>query len=176
MIEIEKIKKSFEENSCIQGKVIHVGKAFILVRVCNYPCIMTKNEVEPFFVKDFDSYLHKNIHIKVLNIESNESGGWNIWVSHKQISEEIVSQNAIEGFESLKKLHSYHGVISNINQHGIFVYLGSFTGFIPARNLENNYKEYYSIGDYVTAKITKIDKETQKILLSLEDPLSLIHI
>lgn len=163
MMSIDKIKESFAENKILQGKVTHIGKSYMLVVVCDYPCIMPKNEVEPFFIIDFNAYLHKDIQVKVLKMEVNESSGWNIWVSHKLVSEGFVAKNAIDDFNSVKKMHSYNGIISNVTEFGIFVYLGGIMGLVQANNLNKNYAESYSIGDYVYVKAVKINNESKRI-------------
>lgn len=174
MTPIDQIKSAYSENRTILGTVIHIGKEYLLVTVYDYPCIMSKDNVEPFFVRDFDVYFHKDVQVKILGIEENNSGGWNIWVSHKNVSEEKLSKNGIEGFKSVKKFQSYIGIISNITQYGIFVYLGSISGLIHATKLPKNYVDSNSIGDYVSVTATKINKEAQQIELEFSQQVSSI--
>lgn len=73
MTPIDQIKSAYSENRTILGTVIHIGKEYLLVTVYGYPCIMSKDNVEPFFVRDFDVYFHKDVQVKILGIEENNS-------------------------------------------------------------------------------------------------------
>ena len=91
-----KIKDAYDVQDFLVGNVTYIGKQYLIVKVYGYPCIMLKSETELFPVRDYSVYLNKDIIVKVVSIEKNESlTGYNINVSHKIVAEETLETNNI---------------------------------------------------------------------------------
>ena len=84
-----------------------------------------------------------------------------------------IQEKKDEVFQSLKEGDIITGTVKNIVKFGAFVDLGGIDGLIHISDLSwkkvNNPEEILSINDQVTAKVIEVDREKEKVRLSLKD-------
>ena len=108
---IRQIQEAYEIQSTINGIITYVGKTYVLIQIYGYPCVMKLQELEPFTVRDSKSYLGREVAVKVVSINLSDSNGYDIEVSHKVVSEDVLNSNNIENFEDVKVNTKYKGVL-----------------------------------------------------------------
>lgn len=170
---LKKIKEAYDVQDFLIGTVSYIGKSYLIVKVYGYPCVMYKNEVEPFPVKDYSIYHNKEIVVKVVRIDRNESlSGISIYVSHKRVVEETLEQNKITSFNDVKRNHNYKGIVKECKDFGVFVTLGKMDGLVHKSHLPVEYADtpenFVTIGSIVDVQV--IFKDSEKKLLSLSIP------
>ena len=168
----KKIKEAYDVQDFLIGTVSYIGKSYLIVKVYGYPCIMYKNEVEPFSVKDYSSYYDKDIVVKVVRIDQDESlSGISIYVSHKSVAEETLEQNKITSFNDAKRNHFYKGIIKECKDFGVFVTLGKMDGLVHKSHLPIEYADtpenFVTIGAIVDVQVIFKDYEKNQLSLSI---------
>jgi predicted RNA-binding protein with RPS1 domain len=168
-----KIKDAYDVQDFLVGNVTYIGKQYLIVKVYGYPCIMLKSEAELFPVRDYSVYLNKDIIVKVVSIEKNESlTGYNINVSHKIVAEETLETNNINSFNDAKRNRSYKGIVKDYKDFGVFVTLGHIDGLVHKSHLPKEFPDtpenFVTIGSVVDVKV--IFKDFDKSQLSLSIP------
>lgn len=168
---IPKIKNAYEVQDFLVGKVTYIGPSYLIVKIDDYPCIMSKNEVELFNIRNFQQYLNKDIVVKVISIDKNSLNGFDIKVSHRAVAEEVINANNLETFEDVKKNHTYKAIVKDIKEYGIFVSLGAIDGLVHVSRLPEEFKEtpenFIEIGSIVDARVVSKNFDKSQISLSI---------
>ena len=167
-----KIKEAYEIQDFLVGTVSYIGRAYLIVKIFDYPCIMYKSETEIFHVKDFSIYLNKEIVVRVVSIQQNETTGLQIFVSHKSVAEETLAHNRIMSFSDIKKNQIYKGIIKDYKEFGVFITLGCVDGLVHKNHLPTEFastpENFVTRGSVVDVVV--IYKDYQKKQLSLSIP------
>lgn len=165
---IRQIQEAYEIQSTINGIITYVGKTYVLIQIYGYPCVMKLQELEPFTVRDSKSYLGREVAVKVVSINLSDSNGYDIEVSHKVVSEDVLNSNNIENFEDVKVNTKYKGVIKDyVEALGVFVTLGPIDGLIHCSLLPEGFLESpCKIGDVVDVRVVQKLDEKRRISLN----------
>lgn len=168
---IEKIKKAYEIQDFLVGNITYISNNYLIVKIFGYPCIMEKEEVEVFNVRNYKSYQNKDIVVKVTSIKYNCLNSIDIRVSHRAVAEEILASNKIECFEDVRKNFRYKGIVKDIKDYGIFVTLGNIDGLIHISQLPEDAKEtpdnFVQIGSVVDVVVVATNDDKRQISLSI---------
>ena len=170
---LKKIKEAYEVQDFLIGSVSYIGKAYLIVKIYGYPCIMLKSETEPFPVRDYSVYLKKEIVVKVVSIQENASTtSCNIYVSHKSVAEETLETNKINSFNDVNKNHIYKGIVKDYKDFGVFITLGHVDGLVHKSHLPKEFSDtpenFVTVGSVVDVRV--IFKDLIKCQLTLSIP------
>ncbi len=165
----------YKNNIPVEGKLISISKdkKFYNVDINGLKAICyTDNLVADNISdnkEDLSAYIGKTIKFMVKSLNSNR-----IVISHKDY---LMNQNKIERerfFKEHKVGNIVDGVVKKIveDNKGVEVDLGGFTGFIPFSEISySRYKkieESLEIGEKLKLKIIDLEKEHNRIILSLK--------
>lgn len=170
--DLKKIKEAYEVQDFLIGCVSYIGKAYLIVKIYGYPCIMLKSETEPFPVRDYSVYLNKEIVVKVVSIQENTSlTSYKIYVSHKSVAEETLVPNKINSFNDVKKNHIYKGIVKDCKDFGVFVTLGHVDGLVHKSHLPKEFSDtpenFVTVGSIVDVKVIFKDFNKKQLVLSI---------
>ena len=174
----DKFKEAYEIQDLLVGKVSYIGKAYMIVKVFDYPCFMPFSEIELFPIPNYNIYKNKEIVVKVINIDNYSNGELKVVVSHKIVAEESLLINNINDVNDVKRNKTYKGIIKSVKDIGIFVTLGKIDGLVPKSHLPAEYKDnpenFAVVGSIVDVNVIFINDEKRQITLSLPqiDPVS----
>ncbi|XP_038614080.1 protein RRP5 homolog [Tachyglossus aculeatus] len=112
-----------------------------------------------------DDMLHK-----VLCLAS--SGGRNILSRKPALASAVQEGQVARCFSDIQPGMLFTGYVKNIMDYGVFVELPfGFTGLAPRAAMSNKFvtepQDHYTVGQTVTAQVTNVDEEKQRMLLSL---------
>lgn len=111
----------------------------------------------------------QEIQLKILELDRRDK---NLVVSRKAFLKEIERQARQELFETINPGQVIEGTIKSIVDYGLFVDIGGFEGLV--HRTEISWKEVpvppksYSVGSTVEVKVLEIDKEKERIRLSIK--------
>lgn len=163
------VKEAYEEETVLTGKVVEAVKGGIIVITNEIRIFIPASLLGARYVQDLNKFLGKTIDFKVIQFDRRRR---KVVGDHKQI---IIEENKDKREETLKNLEvgqKVSGTVSNITNFGAFVDLGGIDGLIHSSQLSwkriNKPSEILSVGQEVEATVIQIDKENERISLSMK--------
>ena len=169
--DIEKIK---EADGVVEGTVIEAVKGGLIVDI-GLRGFLPASLVEMRRVRDLSPYIGQTIKAKILELDKNRN---NVVLSRRQYLEETQSEVRETFLSQLKKGQIREGVVSSIVNFGAFVDLGGVDGLLHITDMAwkrvKHPSEIVNVGDEITVKVLKFDRERTRVSLGLkqlgEDP------
>lgn len=173
------IKKIYEEDGSIKGKIVSRIKGGMTVDI-GLQAFLPGSQIDLKPIKDFDTLIGTEHDFKILKYNKRRG---NIVLSRRAILE---AERAFLKEETLKNLEDgavVEGVVKNITDYGLFIDLGGIDGLLHVTDIswgrEGHPSERHQVGDKITAKVLKFDRETERVSLGLkqltEDPWSRVN-
>jgi small subunit ribosomal protein S1 len=175
----EEVEKAFNENSIIRGRVIERIKGGLSVDI-GVRAFLPGSQIDVRPVKNLDSLRGKEIECRVIKL--NRKRG-NIVLSRKVVLENEQARRKALTLEVLEEGSDVRGIVKNITDYGVFIDLGGIDGLLHVTDLSwgrvNHPSEMFNVGDEITVKILKYDREKERVSLGYKqltpDPWTLVR-
>jgi small subunit ribosomal protein S1 len=175
----EDVEKAYNDGKVITGKVIERIKGGLSVDI-GVRAFLPGSQVDVRPIKNLDTL--KGQDIECLVIKLNRKRG-NIVLSRKLVLEEEITKQKATTLETLEEGTVMQGVVKNITDYGVFIDLGGLDGLLHVTDLSwgrvNHPSEMFSVGDEMTVKVLKFDRERERVSLGYKqltpDPWTLVH-
>jgi small subunit ribosomal protein S1 len=175
----EEVEKAYNENTIIRGRVIERIKGGLSVDI-GVRAFLPGSQIDVRPVKNLDSLRGKEIECRVIKL--NRKRG-NIVLSRKLVLETEQQRKKAFTLEVLKEDADVRGIVKNITDYGVFVDLGGIDGLLHVTDLSwgrvNHPSEMFNVGDEITVKILKYDREKERVSLGYKqltpDPWTLVR-
>src|SRR5499427_3368992 len=175
----EEVEKAYNENSIIRGRVIERIKGGLSVDI-GVRAFLPGSQIDVRPVKNLDALKGKEIECRVIKL--NRKRG-NIVLSRKLVLEDEQTRRKAFTLEVLKEDADVRGIVKNITDYGVFVDLGGIDGLLHVTDLSwgrvNHPSEMFNVGDEITVKILKYDREKERVSLGYKqltpDPWTLVR-
>ncbi|RNB84922.1 30S ribosomal protein S1 [Brevibacillus panacihumi] len=162
------------EQKMQNGEVIHavvkeIVKGGLVVDV-GVRGFIPASMVERHFVEDFSDYKGKELSLKVVEMDKEKN---KVILSHKAVLEEEVKVKKKSILDTIQPGQILEGTVQRMTDFGVFVDIGGVDGLVHVSELAWNRVEKPSDvvkeGDKVTVKVLKVDKENERIGLSIKE-------
>lgn len=164
----DKVSIAFEENKIISAKVIKRVKGGLIVD-CGITGFIPASELDFIPPKGLDGYLNKTLTLKIIECHRKEK---KLIFSHKAALEEELKQKRLQILESLHEGKICQGKVVRVTGFGAFVDLGGIDGLIHVSELAyrriKHPNEIVKVGDKLDVMVLEINKEKEKVSLSLK--------
>jgi small subunit ribosomal protein S1 len=168
------IEQVMHEGGTVSGPVIEVVKGGLIVDI-GLRGFLPASLVELRRVRDLQPYIGENIEAKVIELDRNRN---NVVLSRRAYLEEEQAEQRHAFLEDLDEGQIRSGVVSSVVNFGAFVDLGGMDGLVHVSELSWHHVshpgEVVSVGDEVQVKVLEVDRERERISLSIrqtkEDP------
>jgi small subunit ribosomal protein S1 len=175
----EEVEKAYNDSSIIRGRVIERIKGGLSVDI-GIRAFLPGSQIDVRPVKNLDSLKGKEIECRVIKL--NRKRG-NIVLSRKLVLENEQARKKAFTLEVLKEDADVRGIVKNITDYGVFVDLGGIDGLLHVTDLSwgrvNHPSEMFNVGDEITVKILKYDREKERVSLGYKqltpDPWTLVR-
>ncbi|WP_099189246.1 30S ribosomal protein S1 [Tepidibacter mesophilus] len=116
---------------------------------------------------DFKEYKDKIMNCEIIDVDSSKK---RFVLSRKNILIKEEEKKKLNFMENVKPGDLLEGTVKNIKDYGVFVDLDGFVGLVHNSELSwaRKYECEYKIGDLVKVKVISLDKETQRLALSIK--------
>ena len=165
---IDLLEDLFENGSPIEATVIDVVKGGLLVDV-GMRGFVPASHVERGFVKDLSEYLHKTLRFKIL--ELNRSGR-KVILSRKTLLEEEYQQAREAFWSNIEEGQTKKGIVKRLTDFGAFVDIGGCDGLLHVSEMGwgkvGRPSDVVSINDEIDVFVLKVDRDKEKVSLSLK--------
>ena len=162
---IESITKA---GGTVKGPVIEVVKGGLIVDI-GLRGFLPASLVELRRVRDLDPYIGSDIEAKVIELDRNRN---NVVLSRRAYLEEEQAEQRTAFLDDLHEGEPRTGVISSVVNFGAFVDLGGMDGLVHVSELSwqhvNHPSEVVKVGDEVQVKVLEVDRDRERISLSIK--------
>jgi len=163
------LQKAYEAESILTGRVVEAVKGGIIVLNHEVRIFIPASLLGARYIQDLNQFLGQTIHFKIVEFDKKRR---KIIGDRKQV---LVEERKIKREQLLNSLEVgdlVTGRVSNITGFGAFVDLGGIDGLIHSSELSwkriSKPSDILKIGQEVKARVIQIDKENEKISLSLK--------
>ena len=165
----KELKEKHEAGETIEAKVAEVVKGGLVVDV-GVRGFIPASHVERHYVEDFSGYVGRTLPLKVLEIDPEQN---KLILSHKLVLEEELARKKEETLNNLQVGEILEGTVQRLTDFGAFVDIGGVDGLVHVSELAWHRVEHpsdvLSEGDRVKVKVLKVDRENERISLSIKE-------
>ena len=164
----DKIEEAFRNQDTIRGKIISLVRGGLSVDI-GVQAFLPGSQADLRPVRDLSALIGTEHDFKIVKYEKSEE---NIVLSRRAALE--VEQKALreKTLVLLKKDAILEGIVTNIKDYGLFVDLGGIVGLLHITDMSwgrvGHPSELYRVGDEVTVKVLKFNRETERVSLGLK--------
>ena len=165
------LKESGESGEPVQGRVSRKIKGGYEVDLgADLRAFVPFSKVDVMRVRDEDAYIGLETRFFVEQLYNR--GKVNIVLNRKSWLEREARKKRDQFYESAAVGDVYRGMVKTFTSFGAFVDLGGFDGLLHVNDMRWGHvaspKDAVVIGEEVNVKVIRIDRETQKVNLSLK--------
>ena len=173
----EKIESAFEAQDAIEGVITSRVKGGFSVSIENVRAFLPGSLYGSRLTQTDDNFEFETepLDFKIIKLDRARN---NVVISRKAVLEKELTKEREELIARLEVGQVVEGVVKNLTDYGAFVNLGGIDGLLHITDLAwrriKHPSEILTIGDPITVKVLKCDKERSRISLGLkqltEDP------
>jgi small subunit ribosomal protein S1 len=164
----ETLEKNTGEGSKVLGKVVNKVKGGLAVDI-GVIAFLPSSQIEIRPVHNLDAYVGREIEVRILKLNRRRA---NAVVSRRVLLEEEITERKSSALSNITEGGTVTGVVKNLTDYGAFVDLGGIDGLLHVSDLSYGNVPHPSaivqVGDQVTVKVLKFDKEHERISLGLK--------
>jgi small subunit ribosomal protein S1 len=164
----EHLEKAAADQTPVTGRVMNKVKGGLAVDI-GAIAFLPSSQVEIRPIHNLDSYLGREIEVVVLKLNRRRG---NAIVSRRELLEREMTARKAEALSALYEGAVVSGVVKNLTDYGAFVDLGGIDGLLHVSDLSYGNVAHpaavVQVGDQVTAKVLKFDKEKERISLGIK--------
>ena len=173
------LEKAFEEQATVTGYVNGKVKGGFTVELNGVRAFLPGSLVDVRPVRDSLNLEGQTLELKVIKLDQKRN---NVVVSRRAVIETTNSADREEVLANLVEGSEVKGIVKNLTDYGAFVDLGGVDGLLHITDMAwkrvKHPSEVVTVGQEVTVKVLKFDKEKTRVSLGLkqlgQDPWSAI--
>lgn len=163
------LEKAFEEQATVVGLVNGKVKGGFTVELNGVRAFLPGSLVDTRPVRDSVNLEGQELEFKVIKLDQKRN---NVVVSRRAVIESVSSQDREEVLANLVEGSEVKGTVKNLTDYGAFVDLGGVDGLLHITDMAwkrvKHPSEVVNVGDEVTVKVLKFDKERTRVSLGLK--------
>ena len=167
----ENLERAYRENLLVSGRVLGKTKGGLSVDV-GVKAFMPGSQLDVRPGHNLDSFIGQDIPVKIVKLNRRRG---NVVVSRKLAVEEETAARKSAVMDVLAEGAVVTGVVKNLTDYGAFVDLCGIDGLLHVSDLSygrvGHPSEVVHVGDRLTVKILKFDREKERISLGLKQVL-----
>ena len=164
----DEISAACERDEVVEGTIVARVKGGLSVDI-GVKAFLPGSQVDLRPIRNLDKLIGERYKFKV--IKFNKKRG-NIVLSRRALLEKERETMKAVTLQKLEEGAVMQGVVKNITEYGAFVDLGGIDGLLHITDMSwgrvNHPGELFQVGDEVTVKVLKFDRETERVSLGLK--------
>ncbi|MBD2784255.1 30S ribosomal protein S1 [Xenorhabdus sp. DI] len=169
------LEKAYEEAETVTGIINGKVKGGFTVELNGIRAFLPGSLVDVRPVRDTTHLEGKELEFKVIKLDQKRN---NVVVSRRAVIESENSAERDQLLENLQEGMEVKGIVKNLTDYGAFVDLGGVDGLLHITDMAwkrvKHPSEIVNVGDEITVKVLKFDRERTRVSLGLkqlgEDP------
>ncbi|WP_342600850.1 30S ribosomal protein S1 [Psychrobacillus sp. FSL H8-0483] len=167
----EQLEKQYQAGEIIETEVKEVVKGGLVVDL-GVRGFIPASLIEDHFVESFEDYKGKVLTFKIVELEKDKN---RLILSHKAVLEDEKSVSKQKTLNSIQSGDIVSGTVQRIASFGAFVDIGGVDGLVHISQISHEHLEsvtnVLSEGQQVKVKVLSIDRDAERISLSIKDTL-----
>lgn len=167
----EFLQQQLDNNETIEAKVTEVVKGGLVVDV-GQRGFVPASLISTDFIEDFSDFEGQVLKLKVEELDPANN---RVILSRKAVEALENAEKKDELLESLNEGDVIEGKVARLTNFGAFVDIGGVDGLVHVSELSHEHvkspEDVVSIGETVNVKIKSVDKDSERISLSIKDTL-----
>ena len=169
------LEKAYEDAETVTGVINGKVKGGFTVELNGIRAFLPGSLVDVRPVRDTLHLEGKELEFKVIKLDQKRN---NVVVSRRAVIESENSAERDQLLENLQEGMEVKGIVKNLTDYGAFVDLGGVDGLLHITDMAwkrvKHPREIVNVGDEITVKVLKFDRERTRVSLGLkqlgEDP------
>lgn len=169
------LEKAYEDAETVTGVINGKVKGGFTVELNGIRAFLPGSLVDVRPVRDTLHLEGKELELKVIKLDQKRN---NVVVSRRAVIESENSAERDQLLENLQEGMEVKGIVKNLTDYGAFVDLGGVDGLLHITDMAwkrvKHPSEIVNVGDEITVKVLKFDRERTRVSLGLkqlgEDP------
>ena len=167
----DSLEEKFNTKETIETEVKDVVKGGLVVDL-GVRGFIPASLVEDYFVESFEEYKGRTMTFKIVEMDKEKN---RLILSHRAVIQEEKESQKGEVLDGLKEGEILKGTVQRLAAFGAFVDIGGIDGLVHISQLSHDHVEKVSDvlkeGEQVNVKILSIDRDSERISLSIKDTL-----
>lgn len=163
------LETAFEAEEAVTGRINGKVKGGFTVELGEIRAFLPGSLVDVRPVRDTTYLEGKDLEFKVIKLDQRRN---NVVVSRRAVVETEYSAEREALLESLQEGITIKGIVKNLTDYGAFVDLGGIDGLLHITDMAwkrvKHPSEVVEIGDEISVKVLKFDREKQRVSLGLK--------
>jgi small subunit ribosomal protein S1 len=168
----DSLEEKFNTKETIETEVKDVVKGGLVVDL-GVRGFIPASLVEDYFVESFEEYKGRTMTFKIVEMDKEKN---RLILSHRAVIQEEKASQKGEVLNGVKEGEVLEGTVQRLAAFGAFVDIGGVDGLVHISQLSHEHVEKVADvlkeGDKVKVKVLSIDRDTERISLSIKDTLS----
>ena len=164
-----KLEEAFKNNEAVVGVIDGKVKGGFTVQLGGIRAFLPGSLVDVRPVRETTHLEGKELQFKVIKLDQKRN---NVVVSRRAIIESENSTERESVLANLQEGQEVKGIVKNITDYGAFVDLGGVDGLLHITDMAwkrvKHPSEIVNVGDEITVKVLKFDRERQRVSLGLK--------
>ncbi|MFF2456427.1 MULTISPECIES: 30S ribosomal protein S1 [Peribacillus] len=165
------LELKFENGDVFEAEVKDVVKGGLVVDL-GVRGFVPASLVEDYFVEDFSDYKNKTLTFKIVELEKDKN---RLILSHRAVVQDQKEKQKANVLDKIESGQVLEGLVQRITDFGAFVDIGGVDGLVHISQLSHQHvdkaSDVVSEGDKVQVKVLSIDRDNERISLSIKDTL-----
>ena len=164
-----KLEEAFKNNEAVVGVIDGKVKGGFTVQLGGIRAFLPGSLVDVRPVRETTHLEGKELQFKVIKLDQKRN---NVVVSRRAIIESENSTERESVLANLQEGQEVKGIVKNITDYGAFIDLGGVDGLLHITDMAwkrvKHPSEIVNVGDEITVKVLKFDRERQRVSLGLK--------
>jgi small subunit ribosomal protein S1 len=162
----ESLQQAKESGAEVEGVVESRNPGGFSIRMGDVRAFCPNSQISRLPAKDPDVWVGKTLRFRVTEVRNRD-----VVVSHRVVEQEAAQEQAAATWEELAQGDSRDAIITGVKEFGAFADVDGVHGLIPRREFGWGHDVAAPpIGAHVTVRVISIDREAERLTLSLKDP------
>ncbi len=165
----DELEQKFNEGTVIESQIADVVKGGLVVDV-GVRGFIPASHVERHFVDDFSEYKGRTLSLKIIELDREKN---KVILSHRAVLEDEAGKQKKKVYEVIEVGSVIEGTVQRLTDFGAFVDVGGVDGLVHISELSwervEKPSDLVNEGDKVTVKVLKVDKDNERISLSMKE-------
>jgi small subunit ribosomal protein S1 len=162
----EQLALAFTQNVPVEGKVVGLNKGGAEVEVAGMRGFCPMSQLDNRFVADPSVFVGQTLRFEITKLEERD-----VVLSRRRLLEREAKAARSQLESNLVEGAVMRGRVTQLREFGAFVDIGGVEGLLPLRELSHDRvqraEDVLSIGDVVEVKLVRIEREGEKLKLTL---------